>query len=336
VKNPVVGIERDGQVLFSIAAAKKARLEILKATYGPPDVPAKTIDVTEAVQQLAAADESGVNVSDVTAICGDPAPNILKQLTIQFKLGNVTKSVSAKDGSFVPLAAGDDAGNSSTKFQSPVFEFDFTRQGLETLQIRKDGNYLLRKADNQKITKNIKPVIISLDGNWTLAFPNRKTLPLEKLNSWTESGEEYIKYFSGTAVYSKTVNVDFERKKRLILDLGTVHEIAEVFIDGKPVGTLWHGEKRIDITNFVAKKKSFRLEIRVTNLLQNRLIGDQFIPEVGVERKGGVIQKFPQWYLDGKPVPGGRATFSSWELYNKQDKLLPSGLIGPVTLECQE
>jgi hypothetical protein len=48
-----------------------------------------------------------------------------------------------------------------------------------------------------------------------------------------------------------------------------------------------------------------------------------------------VIQKFPQWYLDGKPIPGGRSTFSSWELYNKKDQLLPSGLLGPVVIEYQ-
>ncbi|MDR2704839.1 MAG: hypothetical protein LBC02_03585, partial [Planctomycetaceae bacterium] len=206
LKNPVVGIEQDGQELFSISKAKKSRLEILNATYGPPNIPAQTIDVTEVVQELTAADESGIKVSEITAICGDPAPNILKHLTIQFKLDNITKSAFAKDGDFVPLA--DDAKNSLTKIQLPVFEFDFNRQGIETLQIRKGGNYLLRTADDQKITKKIKPVIIPLNGEWTLTFPNQKTLTLQKLNSLTESEEEYVKYFSGTATYSKTVNLD--------------------------------------------------------------------------------------------------------------------------------
>ncbi|MDR2346457.1 MAG: hypothetical protein LBE18_10350 [Planctomycetaceae bacterium] len=342
VANPVVSIERDGQVLFSISKSKKSRIEILSATYGLPNVPAQTIDVTEAVQQLTAIDESGFKVSEITAICGDPAPNIVKQLTVQFKLDNVTKSASANDGGFLAIT-GTTAKDSAMKIQLPIFEFDFNRnrQGIETLQIRRDGNYILRTADDKNRTKNIKPVNIPLDGEWTLTFPNQKTLTLQKLDSWTEFDEEYVKYFSGTAVYSKTVNIDFELQQNsdrrgdehFILDLGVVFEIAEVFIDGKKIGTLWHGEKRIDVTDFVMKKKNFRLEVRVTNLLQNRLIGDQLIPEVEVDRKNGVIQKFPRWYLDCQPIPGGRTTFSSWELYNKQDPLLPSGLIGPVIIE---
>ncbi|MDR0704382.1 MAG: hypothetical protein LBF88_05270 [Planctomycetaceae bacterium] len=335
-------VEQVGQVLFSISKAKESRLKILQAIYGPANVPAQTIDVTEAVRQLTMIDESGFNVSEITAICGDPAPNVVKRLTVQFELDGVTKSASANDGGFLVIA-GNVVKDSATKIQLPVFEFDFDRQGIETLQIRRVGNYVLRTADNTNLTKTIKPVIIPLNGEWTLTFPNQKTLTLQKLNSWTESEEEYVKYFSGTAAYSKTVQVDFDLKRnsaqhkneRLIFDLGNVYEIAEIFIDGEKIGTLWHGEKRIDITEFVVKKKSFRLEIRVTNLLQNRLIGDQFIEEVEVDRKNGVIQKFPQWYLEGKPIPGGRSTFSSWELYNKQDQLLPSGLLGPVVIEYQ-
>jgi hypothetical protein len=58
-----------------------------------------------------------------------------------------------------------------------------------------------------------------------------------------------------------------------------------------------------------------------------------FIPETDVDRKNGAIQQFPQWYREGKPISGKRSTFSSWELYNKEDKLLPSGMLGPVVVE---
>jgi hypothetical protein len=178
------------------------------------------------------------------------------------------------------------------------------------------------------------PQRIILDGEWKLAFP-KKEITINEFKSWTESDEEYIKHFSGSATYSRTVDFSRISAERVVLDLGTVHEIAEVFIDGKPMATCWMPEKRLDITEVAAQNRPVKLEIRVTNLLANRMIGDQSIPEVDVNRKNGVIQAFPQWYLDGKPIPGGRSTFASWELYNRNDPLLPSGILRPVTIEYE-
>ena len=44
------------------------------------------------------------------------------------------------------------------------------------------------------------------------------------------------------------------------------------------------------------------------------------------------IKKIPQRVKDGKPSPTGRHTFTTWKYWDKDDELLPSGLIGPVRL----
>ena len=44
------------------------------------------------------------------------------------------------------------------------------------------------------------------------------------------------------------------------------------------------------------------------------------------------IVELPQWVKEGKRSPTGRHTFTTWKLWNKDDKLLPSGLLGPVVL----
>ena len=40
--------------------------------------------------------------------------------------------------------------------------------------------------------------------------------------------------------------------------------------------------------------------------------------------------KIPEWIEKGLPSPTGRHTFTTWRLWNKDEPLLPSGLIGPV------
>jgi hypothetical protein len=77
------------------------------------------------------------------------------------------------------------------------------------------------------------------------------------------------------------------------------------------------------------------LEVRVVNLLVNRMIGDEWLPEDSERNDGGTLKKWPQWLQDGKPSPGGRFTFSSWRLWKKDSPLQESGLLGPVTVRTR-
>ena len=86
------------------------------------------------------------------------------------------------------------------------------------------------------------------------------------------------------------------------------------------------------------------IEIRVTNLWPNRLIGDEALCKddrewVAHPHRGHVeysIKEIPQWVKEGKPSPTGRRTFTTWRHWTKDDDLLPSGLIGPVTIRFGE
>jgi hypothetical protein len=184
---------------------------------------------------------------------------------------------------------------------------------------------------------SIFTVPVKLDGAWTVQFPGRKEITFPALTSWHTSSDESIKYFSGTASYRKTFQIEkfLSGDERIELDLGEVHEIAEVILNGRSLGVLWKQEKKLDIPVDLLRDSENTLEIRVTNLWPNRLIGDQHIPAPAEARNAnGTLKRWPQWLLDGKKDPSGRQTFSMWNLWSKSDALLPSGLLGPVQLKA--
>ena len=78
------------------------------------------------------------------------------------------------------------------------------------------------------------------------------------------------------------------------------------------------------------------LELNVTNLWINRMIGDEQLPDDSNRNPDGSLKAWPRWLQEGKPSPTGRYTFTSWRLWKKDSPLVKSGLLGPVTLRTVE
>jgi hypothetical protein len=126
-----------------------------------------------------------------------------------------------------------------------------------------------------------------------------------------------VKYFSGTATYTKTVQVStrwlrrgFRPGEKILLNLGTVGDLAEVSINGQALGILWKSPYQVDVTGAL-KPGANKLEIKVTNEWTNRLIGD---------RLGPPAKKVLSSSL---PAAGGLGA---------PQTLADAGLLGPVTL----
>jgi len=182
------------------------------------------------------------------------------------------------------------------------------------------------------------PAPLALNGAWTLNFPPKWGAPpsvkLERLISWTDHPDNSVRYFSGTATYEKEIEIPADRLlpgRELWLDLGAVKNFAEVCLNGRNLGVLWKPPFRVDLTA-AAKSGVNQLEVKVTNLWPNRLIGDEQLP-ADCEWDGKRLKAWPQWFLDGKPSPTGRLTFATWHHWSKDSPLLESGLLGPVTLQ---
>jgi len=175
-----------------------------------------------------------------------------------------------------------------------------------------------------------KTLLASINSPWEVSFdpawggPEKVTF--EKLTDWSTHSDIGIKYYSGTAFYRQKFDLPENYNKRIYIDLGKVKNMARVRINGKEVGTLWTSPWRLDITKF-AKQKGNTLEIEVVNLWPNRLIGDEQLPNDGIQRG-----QWPEWLIKGEARTSGRYTFTTYRHFTKDSPLLESGLIGPVTI----
>lgn len=221
---------------------------------------------------------------------------------------------------------------------------DFAGKANPEMLFWQNGQYSVKDSTGKKETITIKGINepYVMNGPWQVSFPPNLGAPgaitLASLQSLSKHDHPGVKYFSGTATYRKDFTIPTpEGGKRLFLDLGQVDVIAEVTVNGKDLGILWKPPFRVDITD-VVKTGTNSLEVKVTNLWTNRLIGDEQMPEehnynsTAFGQKGG-IEAIPDWYVKGAPKPpSSRITFATWKHYNKDSPVVESGLIGPVVI----
>jgi len=173
---------------------------------------------------------------------------------------------------------------------------------------------VFRKAAHQTsltLPSKTRTTLITAAGPWNVSFQPKRGAPasitLDKLTSWSDHTDAGVKYFSGTGTYTKTLQAQadwFNNSARLWIDLGDVKNLAEVIVNGKSLGIVWHAPYRVDATTAL-KPGENDVTIKVTNAWVNRLIGDEQPNATKVA------------FTDVKP-------------YNASSPLQDSGLIGPV------
>ena len=172
-----------------------------------------------------------------------------------------------------------------------------------------------KPANSPSLTlpKIVETQLTTVGGPWSVNFqPGRgapASMTLEKLISWSDSPDAGVKYFSGAGTYTKTIQASadwFKPGTKLWIDLGNVKNLAEVKVNGKSLGIVWHAPYRVDATSAL-KPGTNDIKITVINAWVNRLIGDQ-------------------------QPDATKYTFADVKPYRANSPLLPSGLLGPVEL----
>jgi hypothetical protein len=155
--------------------------------------------------------------------------------------------------------------------------------------------------------------VLTLDRWWDVSFAQKggeKALEtFSQLNDWTSNSDPVVKYYSGTACYTSSFTIPagaLAVLKEARIDLGEVHVMAELTVNGHNAGLLWRTPfLSPDLLPWLHEGDN-TIEVNVTNLWVNRMIGDRQRGEKPVTR----VRRF----------------------YNAGDPLLPSGLLGPVRL----
>lgn len=160
--------------------------------------------------------------------------------------------------------------------------------------------------------KGLEEKVSSINGEWKVFFDPKWGGPGEvtfsNLTDWTKNDDERIKYYSGTAVYRKTIQLDKPASgEQVLLRFPQLASIARVFINGREVSTVWCSPWEADITTYVHEGVN-ELKIEVVNSLMNRMIGDASLPQ------------------------SKRFTYAFPEIASPQDRLVSSGIIDKVLL----
>lgn len=189
------------------------------------------------------------------------------------------------------------------------------RDGIPVLQTEEAGQYLAVDTNGRTYSATLgEPSISQMKTPWKLAFTPGWGAPaqvsIDRLASWTDSNDDNIRNYSGTASYTSSFDmpaIGLSKNARVQIDLGDVRETARVWVNGREVGVLWKSPFALDVTSAVVSGVN-TLRIDVTNLWPNRIIGDQSL----------AVDK--------------RFTHTNITKFTSGTPLLPSGLIGPVAL----
>jgi hypothetical protein len=296
----------------TVATPRKIAIE--KAVYGILDDSNRTRDVRDKIQALVDNGESTFQVGRL-AEGDDPAYGIVKTLAVDLRIGNQTLKATGQDPETITLL--------DSPAGRPDREVRVCRNasGNISLEAWESGRYELTSAAGRKLRAEVAslPEPISLIGPWEVAFDPKwggpEHVTFETLEDWSKRPEAGIRHYSGRAIYRKTFELSAAQVGRagsqLTLDLGDVHNLATVRVNGRELTTLWLAPWQVDITAAVKAGRN-TLEIDLVNTWNNRLVGDAGLPA------------------------DQRRTFLTAQTVDGNAALLPAGLLGPVTLRASQ
>jgi hypothetical protein len=194
--------------------------------------------------------------------------------------------------------------------------------GYTSLSLRLDAAESGFVVFSGKEVKKIKTINdfkeTELPEKWDIDFENsltgeRFSLHDTTLFDWTTSGDERVKYFSGTATYKTRFTISPFASHSSTIHLENIGVVATVFVNGQEAGALWTKPYSLEISNLL-KEGENELEIRVTNIWRNRIVA----------HLNGYFPNNPLWMLN----PPSAESYGIW--------LEPSGIWGKTKIRTGE
>ncbi len=322
----------DHVVVASSATAADSPLKILNARFGAPSAN-RWADVTAHLQQLTKSGCIRIPHVNPGVFQNDPASNIVKQLEVEYALNGATQKITVAENE--PLSLGTPPASKPFHLMAAA-DGSVTATSSEALR----AELLFASGKRETLELPAPASRTTIGGPWAVTLDSpveeKRGLRLPSLVDLSRSEDPAIRYFSGTATYGCQFEVS-DLKSGAVLNLGKVHDLARVLINGKNLGVVWMEPFTIDVSSAL-KAGSNQIEISVTNTWHNRLVGDEQYPadfEWGEDRgqRGHAMKAYPEWFIKNEARPEQhRKGFVTWYYHRKDTPLLPSGLVGPVTL----
>ena len=323
-------------------AEEKFPVAIRKAVYGVFDasgapVKGQTKDITSALSARIKDGRLSAVISNRLA-GRDPAFRHHKVARVTYAYRGMEKTIMVKEHAELSLPPRPETPEPAPDWEWRGGDILAWQPLAATLKTAAGETRTLAAAPSPAFAVNC-PWRVKFPVDWYTGGTTVKELSFAAPEDWTAQADPDIRYFSGTATYSAQVPYKPKAGERTILDLGVVKNFAVVTVNGKTFPTLWKPPFRLDVTDAVGATDCLDIEIKVTNLWPNRLIGDDFL-KADCEWKGVVrdgvkeigIKGIPEWVKEGKKSPTGRHTFTTWRHWSKDEAPLASGLLGPVVL----
>lgn len=155
-------------------------------------------------------------------------------------------------------------------------------------------------------------IISPIEGSWNVLFDPKWGGPgdivFSELTDWTKNTDFRIKYYSGPAIYRKTIkSVQAKAGEQILLRFNNLSFMGKVWLNGQEVTTVWCSPWEADITAYIRPGEN-KLEIEVINSLMNRMIGDASLSE------------------------SKRFTYAYPEIVKPSDNLVPSGIMDGISI----
>ena len=295
----------EGRVLTLPAPSETGTLAIEKAFYGnishrlDEERPHQPVDATERVRQLVDAGTYQIPVDESYA--QGRTFSLPPVLRITYKSEGTTHVVEARNGCSIDLSR-----------HRPLPVVSYGTEGFRwTTGMEGSTSITTAMGKTLRAKSGRLPQPIALDGEWQVRFegleaPSPTTFP--QLMSLSEHPDEAVRHFSGTTIYTRQFTLPkryLARGLHLQLQLGSVAEAAEVYVNGQLLGNVWCAPYALEATSLL-RPGTNTLEVRVCNQWANHLIGEEHT--------------------------GRKSTTSTWKHWNKDSQLLPAGLMGPVKI----
>jgi hypothetical protein len=183
-----------------------------------------------------------------------------------------------------------------------------------------DGPAWTKKSASNSTTNS---VLLGLSDDWKVRFlGSGKAETMHSLVSWTDDPETL--YYSGEASYEKDFDLTKKGSAPIVLDFGEgkalpivttnkpgtrawleapVRDAAQVFVNGRLAGYVWHPPFRLDITSLLKNGRN-HIEIRVANTAINTWAGHSLTDYRLLNSRYG--ERFvPQDVENMQPLPSG-------------------------------